>query len=472
MEPDRWRAPAAQGPVRARPRVPGSKSITNRALVLAALSSAPSKIKNPLKARDTTLAATALRVMGYGIDFSLTDLAVSPGSLSPGDSVSVDVGNAGTVMRFLPAVAALSPASVSFDGDPRARERPVGVLLSALRSLGAAIDDGGRGALPFTVHGSGAVRGGPVTLDASGSSQLVSGLLLAAPRFTDGVEVRHSGPPVPSLPHIEMTLRMLEMAGASVSASASGAGAVSGAGGSGAGGPGFGGRPDTWRVRPGELRLGDFTVEPDLSNAGPFLAAALVTGGSVTIADWPRDSLQAADAILSVLTEMGASCSAGPDGLTVTGSGTVNGIEADLRDIPELCLPLTAVAALASGPSVFTGVGHTRAQETDRLAAIAKEINALGGDITERPDGLAVRPRPLRAEPGHGFGSYDDHRMVMAAAVLGLAVPGIEVANAATVGKTFPDFTAVWEEMVAGTSSSAEPASGAESASGLAEPGR
>jgi len=429
MESGRWRAPAAHGPVRARLRLPGSKSITNRALVLAALSSAPSVVRGPLKARDTTLAAAALRAMGCGVLESGTDLSVSPGSLSPGSSVSVDVGNAGTVMRFLPAVAALTPASVSFDGDPRARERPVGALLTALRALGVSIDDGGRGALPFTVHGAGAVRGGPVVLDASGSSQLVSGLLLGAPRFSEGVEVRHSGPPVPSLPHIEMTLRMLRIAGAEVSS---------------AGEP----RPDSWTVRPGRLDLGDFTVEPDLSNAGPFLAAALVTGGSVTIADWPRDSLQAADAILGVLTEMGASCSLGPDGLTVTGSGTVNGIEADLRDIPELCLPLTAVAALASGPSAFTGVGHTRAQETDRLAAIAKEINALGGDITERPDGLTVNPRPLRAEPGHAFESYDDHRMVMAAAVLGLAVPGIEVLNAATVGKTFPDFPAVWGELV------------------------
>ena len=429
MESGRWRAPAAHGPVRARPRLPGSKSITNRALVLAALSSSPSVIKGSLKARDTTLAAAALRVMGRQITESGTDLRVSPGSPPPGVAVSVDVGNAGTVMRFLPAVAALLDAPVSFDGDPRARERPVGALLTALRELGVSIDDGGRGALPFTVRGSGAVRGGPVVLDASGSSQLVSGLLLAAPRFREGVEVRHSGPPVPSLPHIEMTLRMLELAGAEVSS---------------AGEP----RPDAWRVRPGQLDLGDFTVEPDLSNAGPFLAAALVTGGSVTIADWPRDSLQAADAILAVLTGMGASCSLGADGLTVSGSGTINGIEADLRDIPELCLPLTSVAALASGPSAFTGVGHTRAQETDRLAAIAKEINALGGDVAEQPDGLTVNPRPLRAGPGHAFDSYDDHRMVMAAAVLGLAVPGIEVLNAATVGKTFPDFTAVWDQLV------------------------
>jgi 3-phosphoshikimate 1-carboxyvinyltransferase len=167
----------------------------------------------------------------------------------------------------------------------------------------------------------------------------------------------------------------------------------------------------------------------------------------VTIRDWPANSLQAANGIVDVITAMGGSVSSGPDGLAVTGSGVINGIEADLRDIPELCLPLTSVAALASGPSAFTGVGHTRAQETDRLAAIAKEINALGGDVTELPDGLAIRPRPLHAEPGHPFESYDDHRMVMAGAVLGLAVPGIEVLNVATVGKTFPDFTTLWESL-------------------------
>jgi 3-phosphoshikimate 1-carboxyvinyltransferase len=430
MNSGRWRTPVALGPVRARLRLPGSKSITNRALVLAALSDSPSVISGPLRARDTQLAVAALRVLGCSITDSGTDLAVSPGQPGSGAALSVDVGNAGTVMRFLPAVAALTSARVSFDGDPRARERPVGALLTALRALGADIDDGGRGALPFTVRGSGTVPGGTVTLDASGSSQLVSGLLLAAPRFAGGALVRHEGPPVPSLPHIEMTVRMLRDAGAEVEAA-------------------DGARPDVWRVRPGRLRLGDFTVEPDLSNAGPFLAAALVTAGSVTVRDWPANSLQASGAIIEVLTRMGARCTPGPDGLTVTGTGTIRGIEADLRDIPELCLPLTSVAALASGPSVFTGVGHTRAQETDRLAAIAKEINALGGDVTERPDGLEIRPRPLRAS-GEPFDSYDDHRMVMAAAVLGLAVPGVEVLNVATVGKTFPTFTALWEDMVRG----------------------
>jgi 3-phosphoshikimate 1-carboxyvinyltransferase len=434
MDPGRWRTPAAQGRVHARLRLPGSKSITNRALVLAALSDSPSVIRGPLVARDTLLAVTALRVLGCSITESAsgTEFAVSPGSAISGP-VRVDVGNAGTVMRFLPAVAALTPASAEFDGDPRARERPVGALLTALRALGADIDDGGRGALPFTVHGRGAVRGGTVTLDASGSSQLVSGLLLAAARFERGAQVRHEGPPVPSLPHIEMTVRMLRAAGAEVEEG---------------GGP----RPSTWRVLPGRLGLGDFTVEPDLSNAGPFLAAALVTGGSVTVRDWPPDSLQAADAIIDVLTRMGARCSLGPYGLTVSGTGSIDGIEADLRDIPEMCLLLTSVAALASGPSTFTGVAHTRAQETDRLAAIAKEINALGGDITERPDGLEIRPRPLRAD-GHAFESYDDHRMVMAAAVLGLAVPGIEVLNVATVGKTFPNFVALWSEMLSETDS-------------------
>jgi 3-phosphoshikimate 1-carboxyvinyltransferase len=436
MNSGRWRAPAAHGPVRATLRLPGSKSITNRALILAALSDSPSVLRGVLQARDTSLAVAALRALGCTIDSRDTVVRVTPGTPAQGSTVRVDVGNAGTVMRFLPAVAALTPADVAFDGDPRARERPVGALLSALRALGVAIDDDGRGALPFVIHGSGSVPGGPVTLDASGSSQLVSGLLLAAPRFTAGVAVRHSGPPVPSLPHIEMTVAMLRAAGATVEA-----------------GPAGASRPDSWRVQPGPLNLGDFTVEPDLSNAGPFLAAALVTGGSVTIRDWPEASLQPADAILDVITRMGGSVSRGPDGLTVTGTGTITGIDADLRDIPEMCLPLASVAALASGPSTFTGVGHTRTQETDRLAAITKEINALGGDVTEEPDSLTIRPRPLSAPPGHAFDSYDDHRMVMAGAVLGLGVPGIDVLNAATVGKTFPDFTTRWESLVRGDAS-------------------
>ncbi len=443
-----WAAPAAAGPVSARIWLPASKSITNRALVLAALSDRPARIANPLRARDTLLAADALRALGTEVaddadgspavsaSGSISGWRVTAGQPPAGSRVSVDVGNAGTVMRFLPAVAALTSAQVHFDGDERIRQRPVGPILAALRDLGARIEDDGRGTAPFTVLGQGGVRGGTVTLDASGSSQLISGLLLAAPRFGQGIEIRHEGPPIPSAPHIAMTVRMLQAAGAEVTESRSGAE-----------------RPDGWRVRPGRLDLGSVTVEPDLSNAGPFLAAALVTGGTLSLPGWPRagngHSLQAAGPILDVLTRMGARCEVGADGLTVSGPGTVRGITADLRDVAELAPVLTAAAALAGTPSVFTGLAHTRRHETDRLAALAKEINALGGDVTELPDGLRVRPRPLRAQAADGpFGSYDDHRMVMAAAVLGLAVPGLRVAGAQTVAKTFPQFTDVWADML------------------------
>ncbi|MGH3204127.1 MAG: 3-phosphoshikimate 1-carboxyvinyltransferase [Streptosporangiaceae bacterium] len=452
-----WAAPAAAGPVRARIWLPASKSITNRALVLAALSGRPARIANPLRARDTLLAADALRALGTEVadeaggspsgslsgsvsgswSGSVSGWRVTGGQPPAGSRVSVDVGNAGTVMRFLPAVAALTSAQVHFDGDERIRQRPVGPILAALRDLGARIEDDGRDAAPFTVLGQGGVRGGTVTLDASGSSQLISGLLLAAPRFEAGIEIRHQGPPIPSAPHIAMTVRMLQAAGADVTESRSGAQE----------------RPDGWRVRPGRLDLGSVTVEPDLSNAGPFLAAALVTGGTLSLPGWPRagngHSLQAAGPILDVLTQMGARCDVDADGLTVTGPGTVRGITADLRDVAELAPVLTAAAALAGTPSTFTGLAHTRRHETDRLAAMAKEINALGGDVTELPDGLQIRPRPLRARAADGpFGTYDDHRMVMAAAVLGLAVPGLRVTGAQTVAKTFPEFTDVWADMV------------------------
>ena len=457
-----WRAPAATGPVRAVVRLPGSKSMTNRALVLAALADAPTTIRNPLSARDTALMAAALRALGAvivtergeaadgpqvgggpqaadGPQAAAPDWLVTPGprdgraTARAGDA-TVDAGNAGTVLRFVPPVAALGNAAVDFRGDPRASLRPVRPLLAALRELGASIDDGGRGALPFVVHGRGGISGGTVTMDASASSQLVSGLLLAAPRYDKGAEVRHEGARVPSAPHLAMTVQMLREAGADVETGSRLTGDRASV-------------PDVWRVHPGMLAPGTVTVEPDLSNAGPFLAAALVTAGTVTVAGWPRRTSQPAAPILEVLTRMGAVCTPTPDGMRVTGSGEIRGVTADLRDVSELTPVLTALAALASGPSVFTGIGHQRAQESDRLAALASEIGALGGDVTELPDGLRIRPRPLRAA-GQVFASHDDHRLVMAAAVLGLAVPGIRVRNAATVGKTFPAFTGAWAAML------------------------
>jgi 3-phosphoshikimate 1-carboxyvinyltransferase len=432
----RWPPPAAAGPVRASLVLPGSKSMTNRALVLAALADGPGVIARPLRARDTLLMARALTALGAGIDADARPgtWRVTPGR--PAGDARVDVGNAGTVMRFVPPVAALTAATVEFHGDARASQRPVAPILAALRELGAVIDDGGRGAVPFAVRGTGSLAGGVVTLDASASSQFVSGLLLAAPRFDKGVEVRHRGGRVPSAPHIAMTVQMLRGAGAEVETASTlhnepgGARAV-----------------DTWRVHPGPIRAGTLAVEPDVVNATPFLAAALVTGGTVTIHGWPRRTTQPAGHILDLLTRMGGRCETTADGLTVTGTGSIDGITADLGDVPELASVLAALAALAGSPSRLTRIGHIRRQETDRLAALATEINGLGGDVTELPDGLAIRPRPLH---GGVFASYDDHRLVMAAAVLGLAVPGIEVENPATVGKTFPEFTSLWPAMLAG----------------------
>lgn len=427
-----WVAPAASSAVTATVDLPGSKSITNRALVLAALSDSATTVIRPLQARDTELMARAISALGASIVSAADGDAwtVSPGTAS--GPVRVEVGNAGTVLRFVPPVAALAPGDVEFTGDPRASARPAGQLLSGLRQAGVDVSDGGRGSVPFIVHGRGRVRGGAVTLDASSSSQLVSGLLLAAPRYEQGIEISHRGERIPSAPHIAMTVAMLAAAGADVET----------------GTAGHGGEPvpDFWRVRPGRLAPGSITVEPDLSNAAPFLAAAVVTGGRVTIPGLPADSLQAVGQILDVLEQMGAVCRRTPAGLEIEGTGRIRGISADLRDINELAPVLTALAALADSPSEFTGIGHMRFHESDRLAVLAAEIGALGGHVTELPDGLAVLPRPLRAG-ADAFDSHDDHRMVMAAAVLGLAVPGLRIRNAATVGKTFPGFLDLWSQL-------------------------
>ena len=430
-------------------RLPGSKSITNRALILAALADGPTTITGPLRARDTDLMAAAVTALGASIDDSgatPVDSGQPTWTVTPGwasGTVAVDVGNAGTVLRFVPPAAALLTADVQFSGDPRAAHRPVGQLLAGLRQAGVEVDDGGRLAVPFVVRGRGRVRGGPVTLDASSSSQLVSGLMLAAPRYEQGIQIIHSGTRIPSAPHIAMTAAMLRSAGAEVESGSSGRASTSRDSTSREGQP----APDFWRVLPGRLAPGTITVEPDLSNAAPFLASALVTGGTITIAGWPAVSLQAASQILDVLQQMGATYQLTDDGMRIKGTGQIRGITADLRDISELAPVLTALAALADGPSEFTGIGHMRLHESDRLAVLAAEIGALGGQIVERPDGLRVAPRPLRAGP-EPFDSHDDHRMVMAAAVLGLAVPGLRVRNAATVAKTFPGFLALWQQML------------------------
>ncbi|MEU7986831.1 3-phosphoshikimate 1-carboxyvinyltransferase [Streptosporangium canum] len=418
-----WPAPTATEPVRASVPLPGSKSVTNRALLLAALADGPGTVRLALRSRDADLMADALRALGATMTpsnegASSVDWAITPGPVTGG--ARIDVGLAGTVMRFVPPMAALSDGEVFFDGDPHARKRPMGTILAALRALGAEVDND---ALPFTVRGP--LTGGEVTLDASGSSQFLSGLLLTAARFEKGLTVRHSGPPIPSQPHIRMTVQMLREFGVRVDDS----------------------EPDVWRVEPCPIRARDFTVEPDLSNAAPFLCAAMVTGGTVTVPGWPSETTQPGDQLRRLLADMGASVAHVPGGLRVTGTGRVGGIEADLRDVAELTPTIAALAALADSPSRISGVAHIRGHETDRLAALAAEINGLGGDVSETADGLEIRPRPLT---GGVFHTYDDHRMATAGAVIGLAVPGVRVENIATTGKTLPEFASMWADMLAG----------------------
>ncbi len=401
--------------------LPGSKSLTNRALILAALSDGPSRIERPLRARDTELMAEALRTLGVAVDDDGPDWRVTPGPLHGG---AIEAGLAGTVMRFVPALAPLAHGPVTIDGDERARERPMWTLIEALRQAGAVVDDAGRARLPFTVRGSGSVPGGTVELDASISSQFVSGLLLAGARYDKGIEIVHTGArEAVSLPHIEMTIDALRQAGVDVTRPT----------------------PTSWRVAAGSIRAHDVAIEPDLSNAAPFLAAALVTGGEVTVPDWPTSTTQPGDELRDLLVRMGGEVSFDGSGLTVRGTGTIAAIDADLRDVTELATVVAALAALADGPSRLTGLAHTRGHETDRIAALSTEINRLGGAVTPSDDGLRITPSPLH---GGVWRAYGDHRMATAGAVVGLAVDGVEVDDIGTTSKTLPDFPGMWSRML------------------------
>jgi 3-phosphoshikimate 1-carboxyvinyltransferase len=396
--------------------------MTARALVLGAVSAGSSTLRAPLRARDTTLMAGGMRAMGATVSTSRDDLwVVRPGALR--GPAKVNVGLAGTVMRFLPPLAALAEGPVVFDGDPRARQRPMAPLIEALRGLGVEIEAAAGGHLPLTVHGTGAVTGGEVTIDASSSSQLVSGLLLAGAAFDRGVVVRHVGPPVPSAPHLQMTVQMLRAVGAGVDDAA----------------------PNVWAVQPGRLGGRAWEIEPDLSGAAPFLAAAVVTGGTVTVLGWPHTTTQAGDRLRDLLAAMGGEATLSTEGLTMRGTGTVHGLDADLSEVGELTPVLAGLAAVADSPSRLSGIGHLRGHETDRLAALARELGRLGAEVDEYPDGLRIRPRPLT---GRVFETYDDHRLAHAAAVIGLVVPGIELADVACTSKTMPEFPALWSTMV------------------------
>ncbi|WP_182523875.1 3-phosphoshikimate 1-carboxyvinyltransferase [Nocardioides dongkuii] len=412
--PDPWPAPRATGPVDAVVTLPGSKSLTNRALVLAAIADGPSVVRRALRSRDTSLMAAALTALGSAVDTSGEDWTVTPAPFV-GDA-TVDVGLAGTVMRFVPPIAGLSRGTISFDGDAHMRSRPVGEVLTALGELGVRVEGT---SLPFTVHGTGSVRGGTVVVDASASSQFISALLLAGARYEQGVDVRHEGKPVPSLPHLDMTVAVLRHHGVEVDDSDA----------------------NRWTVAPGTVRAADHVIEPDLSNAAPFLGLAAATGGTVTVRDWPRETTQAGDALREILTLMGCEVALTDAGLRVTGPTELQGVDLDLHDVGELTPAVAALCALARTPSHLRGVGHIRHHETDRLAALATELGGLGADVTERPDGLDLRPAPLT---GGVFHTYADHRMAHAGVIVGAAVDGVLVEDVATTAKTFPDFPGFW----------------------------
>ena len=427
-----WPAPfRGRNSVSARVVIPGSKSVTNRALILAAQAQVPSILKRPLISRDSELMVAGLQTMGVGISALEFDgeLAwkVTPANLK--GPAKIDVGNAGTVMRFLPPFSALAVGDISFDGDPRSYERPLAPVIAALEELGIEIDHGGRYSLPMVIKSKGEIPGGKITIDASESSQFLSALLLIGPSTTHGITATHKGGPLPSMPHIDMTVQVLRDFGAEVTVDKG---------------------AQSWSVAAGKLNGVDLVIEPDLSNAAPFLSIAMVCGGSITIADWPMQTTQPGDQLRQILATMGANTSLTDEGLTITGGESIHGIDIDLHDVGELTPAIAALAALADSPSRLRGIGHLRLHETDRLAALTREINSLGGDVVEDQTSLRITPAGKFGKGLHAgtFHTYDDHRLATAGAVIGLVVPGIEIENVATTRKTLPDFPGLWQSLI------------------------
>ena len=428
-----WHAPVADGPIHATVTVPGSKSLTNRELVLASLADAPSRLTAPLHSDDSARMIDALRALGVGIELVSgsgaygDDIEVTPVWPLRGDT-EVDCGQAGTVMRFVAGLGGFSHGDVALTAHESALHRPMGAMITALRDVGVDIDDGGRWALPFIVRGHGHVRGGEVTIDASASSQFVSGLLLAAPRFDVGLHLVHEGARLPSIPHIDMTVETLAHRGVHVERPA----------------------PGEWIVPAGPVRGKDVAIEPDLSNAAPFLAAAMIAGGSVSVPGWPAHSTQPGAMLTEILTLMGARAVRRGGSLTITAGAGIQGIDLDLSAAGELVPTIFALAAFADAPSTLHGIGHIRGHETDRIAALVAELRGLGGEADELPDGIRIVPRPLHGGTWH---AHHDHRMATTGALIGLAVPDVEVDDISTTAKTMPEFPQMWQRMLAGQGS-------------------
>jgi 3-phosphoshikimate 1-carboxyvinyltransferase len=418
-----WPAPfRGRKPVSSSVTIPGSKSVTNRALILAAQADSPSTLRRPLVSRDSELMSAGLKALGVAITGNDDSWTLTPSPLR--GPATIDVGNAGTVMRFLPPLAALAQGDIAFDGDPRSYERPLGPVIKALEELGIEIEHEGRYSLPMVIKAKGSIPGGELTIDASASSQFLSALLLVAPSMKNGITARHRGASLPSMPHIDMTVQMLRDFGAVVHVDK---------------------KSESWRVEPGKLRGQDLVIEPDLSNASPFLSIAMVCGGTITIADWPKSTTQPGDQLREIFSRMGAHVEFTSAGLTLTGGDSIHGIDIDLHDVGELTPSIAALAALADSPSHLHGIGHLRLHETDRLAALTREINSLGGNVVEEETALHITPAPLH---GGTFHTYEDHRLATAGAVIGLVVPDVLVENVATTRKTLTDFPGLWNSLV------------------------
>lgn len=468
LSPGDWPAPLAPASSEAVGKnalvhIPGSKSLTNRYLLLAALADSPSYLRAPLHSRDSALMIEALRQLGAGIELVPTDspfgpdVKVTPLSFVEAEprAVSIECGLAGTVMRFVPALAALLPGEFAFDGDPHARQRPMGPVLEGLRQLGVQVDcEQGENALPFVLRSPGlasaeGISEAPVVrIDASTSSQFVSALLLMAPRLPQGMVLVHEGSLVPSIPHIQMTVEALRQMGIEVQEHYPTQGNEAEGG------------EYRWTVHPGSFPGFEMTIEPDLSNAGPFLAAAVVTGESVTIPYWPAPAAdsspgttQVGDMWRELLPALGAQVSYAEGRLTVTGPAQLpeGDFSFDLSAGGELAPTMAAACAFVKGRVELTGIAHLRGHETDRLAALAAEINRLGGTAHDTADSLVIEaPIPADAEAEQVLArTYDDHRMATFAAIIGLRRGNVVVQNVATVAKTMPEFTAMWEDMLA-----------------------
>ena len=419
-----WSAPfRASKPISGAINIPGSKSVTNRALVLSALASSPSTLRKGLRSRDTDLMIKALSSLGVKIEIEEDLWKITPAPLM--GPAGIDVGNAGTVMRFLPPLASLAKGLISFDGDLRSHQRPLAPVIKALESLGVSIEHQGRYSLPLVINGAGYITGGEVEIDASASSQFLSSLLLVAPLMKQGLRIKNIGRSLPSKPHIEMTIAMLAQYGAFVDTSID----------------------NQWSVEPTTLSGVDLVIEPDLSNAAVFMAAPILCGGEVIIKDWPKKTTQPGDQLRQIFSEMGGEIDFVDQGLRVRSSGHIRGIDIDLGDVGELTPVIAALASLADSPSYLRGIGHLRLHETDRLSALKNELTALGAEVLEEESALRINPKPMKAGVFH---TYEDHRLATAGALIGLAVQGVEVENIETTGKTITDFPALWSQLLNG----------------------